>query len=138
MSATANILLIKQIESILSNKLPAQSALELVNEIQTILNDYEVEQIRTTHVSKTDNLLQSFISAMRIQGRSENTINRYKYVINKLLKSAGVYTNQITVYHIRMYLSEEKREGYLALLQLTRRVLLSCIDMLGFSAPDKM
>ena len=71
MSVTANILLIKQIESILSNKLPAQSALELVNEIQTILNDYEVEQIRTTHVSKTDNLLQSFISAMRIQGRSE-------------------------------------------------------------------
>ena len=33
---------------------------------------------------------------------------------------------------------EEKKRSYIELLSLTRRVLLSCIDMLGFSAPDKM
>ena len=33
---------------------------------------------------------------------------------------------------------EEKKRSYIELLSLTRRVLLSCIDMLGFEAPDKM
>ena len=33
---------------------------------------------------------------------------------------------------------EEKKKSYLLLLGLTRRILQSCIDMLGFSAPDKM
>ena len=33
---------------------------------------------------------------------------------------------------------EEKKKSYLLILGLTRRILQSCIDMLGFSAPDKM
>lgn len=33
---------------------------------------------------------------------------------------------------------EEKQKGYIALLMLTRRVLESCIDVLGFEAPERM
>ena len=33
---------------------------------------------------------------------------------------------------------EAKRQSYIALLSLTRELLLRCIDMLGFKAPDKM
>ena len=46
-----------------------------------------------------------------------------------------------TFYHNVRILAEEDEElktGYLALLSLTRCVLLQCIDMLGFSAPEKM
>ena len=46
-----------------------------------------------------------------------------------------------TFYHNVRILTEEDEElkaGYIALLDLTRRVLLQCIDMLGFSAPSKM
>lgn len=44
-------------------------------------------------------------------------------------------------YHETKILSEEnvqKREGLIALLVLTRDVLETCIDVLGFSAPEKM
>ena len=44
-------------------------------------------------------------------------------------------------YHDVKILSEQderKQESYIALLRLTRRVLKSCIDMLGFEAPDRM
>ena len=44
-------------------------------------------------------------------------------------------------YHETKILSEEdtkKREGLIALLVLTRDVLEVCIDVLGFSAPEKM
>ncbi|MCM1467727.1 MAG: arginine--tRNA ligase [Alistipes sp.] len=33
---------------------------------------------------------------------------------------------------------EEKKNGYIALLVLTRKVLEKCIDLLGFEAPDRM
>ena len=33
---------------------------------------------------------------------------------------------------------ETRRAGYIALIDLTRRVLETCIDLLGFSSPDKM
>ena len=46
-----------------------------------------------------------------------------------------------TFYHKVRILAQEDEElkaGYIALLDLTRTVLLDCIDMLGFSAPSKM
>ena len=33
---------------------------------------------------------------------------------------------------------EEKRAGFIALLVLTKRVLETCIDILGFDAPERM
>ena len=33
---------------------------------------------------------------------------------------------------------EEKRAGLVAVLQLTKRVLETCIDVLGFEAPERM
>lgn len=44
-------------------------------------------------------------------------------------------------YHETRILAEEDRgrkEGWLALLVLTRRILEQCIDLLGFAAPEKM
>ena len=44
-------------------------------------------------------------------------------------------------YHETKILSEEnaeKKEGYIALLKLTKEVLETCIDLLGFEAPERM
>ena len=44
-------------------------------------------------------------------------------------------------YHETRILTEEdpkKKESYIALLVLTRKVLEACIDMLGFEAPERM
>ena len=44
-------------------------------------------------------------------------------------------------YHETKILSEEdaeKKKGYITLLKLTKEVLESCIDLLGFEAPERM
>ena len=44
-------------------------------------------------------------------------------------------------YHETRILSEENEQlkaGYIALIGLAKNVLETCIDMLGFSAPEKM
>ena len=33
---------------------------------------------------------------------------------------------------------EEKQAGYIALLKLTKEILETCIDVLGFAAPERM
>ena len=33
---------------------------------------------------------------------------------------------------------EEKQRGYIALIAMAKRAMEECIDLLGFSAPDKM
>ena len=61
-----------------------------------------------------------------------NTICAYVYEL------AG-YANKF--YHETHILTEEnaeKQKGYIALIGLTRRVLETCIDLLGFEAPEKM
>ena len=61
-----------------------------------------------------------------------NTICAYIYEL------AG-YANKF--YHETRILSEEnaeKQKGYIALIGLTKRVLETCIDLLGFEAPEKM
>ena len=39
---------------------------------------------------------------------------------------------------IRELVAKQKQAGYLALIRLARRALEECIDLLGFSAPDRM
>ena len=34
--------------------------------------------------------------------------------------------------------TKQKKQGYIALLILTKKVLESCIDVLGFEAPERM
>ena len=49
------------------------------------------------------------------------------------------YANKF--YHETRILTEEdpvRQQGYVALISLTRRVLETCIDLLGFQAPEKM
>ena len=44
-------------------------------------------------------------------------------------------------YHETKILAEEdqtRRNGYISLLVLTKKVLESCIDLLGFEAPERM
>lgn len=48
--------------------------------------------------------------------------------------------SQILIHEIKILTEEDekKRAGYIALLKLTKEVLETCIDLLGFEAPERM
>ncbi len=80
----------------------------LANELQS----YDVVALTPGEVDTDSmNMLQFFLDAKRTEGRSEGTINRYSYHLEKLLFAIGVPIKQITVYHLRAYLMEEKKRG---------------------------
>ena len=61
-----------------------------------------------------------------------NTICAYIYEL------AGFPNKFYHETHILTEADAEKQKGYIALIGLTKRVLETCIDLLGFEAPEKM
>ena len=67
--------------------------------------------------------------AMRVIGAPEKEIRkRVPYVLELVGLETKILSEE----------DEEKRSGYIALLGLTKRVLETCIDLLGFEAPERM
>lgn len=59
----------------------------------------------------TDDLLGTFLDALRVEGRSQKTIDRYSYIITRMMEHVKVSTRRITLYHLRGYIASEKARG---------------------------
>lgn len=82
----------------------------IINNLTNILDGYNLESIE----NENDNYktyLDCFIDSKRIEGRSDKTIERYEYIISKFFKTTNIPIKNVTVFHLRNYLSEEKQRG---------------------------
>lgn len=110
MSVEAKTAMIKQMYRDLGDVLTMNQANNVIEILNNILIDYEVETIRIQEVG-SDELLQAYIAAKQVEGRSEKTIERYRYTIQRMMDRLNVQTQKITVYHLRQYLGDEKKRG---------------------------
>ena len=96
-------------------KLSDYCAQAFLDKVLTAVSDslfgFDIDVTENTTAYIGENFLDLFIDALTIQGRSDKTIERYKYVINNLLNSVNMQANQITVHHIRSYLASERERG---------------------------
>ena len=110
MSIAASNQFIEMLTDKMKDKLTCSGMEDLVNTIKEMLANFEIELISLDDTNK-DCLLDAYINAMRIEGKSENTLHRYRYEIKRFLNSAHTTTMHITQYHIRDYLAQRKNEG---------------------------
>lgn len=81
------------------------SYMELVmTRAKELLFNYEMTQV-VIEDNGEDTLLNAYLSARRVEGLSEKTIERYRYELERFLKYEKVTTINITQYHIRDYLA---------------------------------
>lgn len=110
MAIDAKISFINQIETGLATEVTLDAMNRVMRIVADTLEGYEMRETFETE-DREDDLFNSFISALRVQGRSEKTIERYKFVINRLLDAVKLPIRRITVYHIRAYITAEKDRG---------------------------
>ena len=79
--------------------------------ISDVLEGFDMRECEIQNEEKNDDLLNAFIDSMSIQGRSEKTIHRYRYMIGRFTAFTNVPTRKINVYHIRNWLTSEKERG---------------------------
>ena len=109
MAIEAKISLQNQVEKRLMTEVTADALNRMMRVMADVLEGFDVRE--TLVMEEKDDLLECYIDAMRVQGRSEKTLTRYRYVIERMMKDVNVPTRRITVYHLRGYLSKMKDNG---------------------------
>lgn len=59
----------------------------------------------------SDELLDTFLATKKMEGKSPKTVERYRYIITKMLNKMQVPVKKINVYHLRHYLADCKEHG---------------------------
>ena len=101
-----------QVEQKCADILTVNDMGRVMSAISDLLENFDMRELRSDRWEMTeDDLMDAFISAMKIQGRSEKTIARYEYIISRFKKYIGQPTRRINVYHIRSWIAAEKQRG---------------------------
>ena len=112
MSIEAKQILLKNLEKELGHTLTVDNMNEVLKIIADELDTYNLESAENYNFDLTSNdMLEAFLSAKELEGRSPKTLERYKYIITKLLFYTKVPIKNLTVYHLRKYLMELKQKG---------------------------
>lgn len=112
MSTASTQVLLKNIENVLEDYLTAHDVTVAMSAIAGHFSVFKVEQLEdTTNDAESLELLNAYIEAKRIEGRSNNTLSRYRRMIERLYDAVKVPIRQISVFHLRKYLSDEKAKG---------------------------
>ena len=116
---------IVRIKSILNKYVESEKASEIPSRIAAAVNASEKNLM--LEITKFASVINSAYEEL-----APNKICSYIYDVSNAFNK---------FYHDTKILAEEdaaKKEGFLALLQLTKNVLETCIDLLGFTAPERM
>ena len=104
------VMFMSGLERQLASMITAADLSRVMSAVADQLAEYSMMWIQTADGSP-DDLLQAYLDAMQVQGRSDQTVERYRYIITRMMQAVGVPTRSITVHHLRRYLAEEKERG---------------------------
>ena len=75
------------------------------------LDGYEMRPLESGEGRERTDLLEYYLGAMRVQGRSPKTVERYGQILRRMLRETGCGCREMTVHHLRGYLAREKERG---------------------------
>lgn len=111
MSIQAKQVFLKDVKENVDDFLTQKEALKVIDAVNEVLVNYEVEEAQGAYDSASNDLIQAFLDAKEIEGRSSKTLNRYSYMLQKAAQGMGVPIPKVTVFHVRSYLMSEKKRG---------------------------
>ena len=110
MAIDAKVSFMNQMEMKLSTEITADAMGRTMKVMSDVLEGFEMRETLRSDDSP-DDLLAGYLNALKVEGRSQKTIDRYTYEIGRLMKFLNVPTRKVTVYHLREYLANEKARG---------------------------
>ena len=111
MAIDAKISFLGQVERKCADTLTKTDLEKTLRILSDVLEGFDLRECQMWEDNQRDDLLESYISTLKIQGRSEKTIYRYEQMLGRFLKEVNVTTRRINVYHIRSWLAKEKERG---------------------------
>lgn len=110
MSIDAKVTLLSRIENEVGRILTVDETSKIMSLMTNQIDNFIIEHSNNIVIEK-DECLKAYIEAKKIEGRSPKTIERYERLLKIVMKSVKVPTKQVTIFHLRKFLSDEKARG---------------------------
>ena len=112
MSLLDKKLFLADLEEKLADAVPTNEARRILLLASEALERYEI-RMRPEDAPKddSDDLLRLFLDAKGVEGRSEKTVTRYRYILTRLRMATGIPLSRITIHHLRGYFMREMERG---------------------------
>ena len=106
-------LFIEDVQDRIEEYIPAKQSRKVVSDIRDVMVGYDVQQIAVddTDNSDTAELIRQFLEAKKSEGRSEQTIEHYRYVLERLYEGTKVPLRKMTDYHLKLFYASERARG---------------------------
>ena len=101
---------LSDVEKRLSDEITATQLQLVLASIADVLQFYSVSVVEIEATSN-DDMLDAYTSALLVEGKSPKTVDRYRYILKRMMAFVKTPTRSITVYHIRNYIASEKNRG---------------------------
>lgn len=111
MSTAAKQRLLNNINTRLYDVVTAAQRDKIMALISEEMIAFDTEEIISAPAKVSLDLMEEFINAKTIEGKTGSTLSQYRYILNRFLSDVGTPVPQITVYHIRAYLMSERNRG---------------------------
>lgn len=111
MSVSAKNTFVSDLEDVIGEYLTGAHTKRVVSDVKDELNDYTMERISQDYNPQNDDIVQAYLNAKEIEGKSRETINRYRREIYKLCSYAEKPVCRITTEDVRDYLASEQLRG---------------------------
>ena len=111
MSLEIKVSFLKELETSLASRVTAADMSSVITCVSDVLEHYDFNRVIRTEENFGIDLIEAFISALRVQGRSEKTLWLYEFTLNRLMNDLNVSIRSVTVYHLRSWLAKEKERG---------------------------
>ena len=109
MAIEAKTSFLHQMEKRLETTTTADTMARVLSITADVMEGFDMREIGIEE--ETDDMLECFLQAMDVQGRSPKTIAHYRLILGKLLVEVKVSARRVTVYHLRSYLAKQKERG---------------------------
>ena len=109
MAIEAKISFINQMKSKLSDIVTMDMMTKIMAAFADVSDRFDMREISIDE--EQDDMLECYLEALAVQGRSEQTIANYTRVLQKMLEDVKTRTRGITVHHLRQYIAKLKARG---------------------------
>ena len=109
MAIEAKTSFLRLVEKKLSATVTVDMMANILSVVSDVMEGFDMREISIEEES--DDMIECFLQALDVQGRSRKTIAHYRLILEKLMSETKVTARRITVYHLRSYLAKKKEEG---------------------------
>ena len=109
MAIEAKASFLRKMEKKLETETTASTMAKVLSIVADVMEGFDMREIGFEE--EQDDMLECFLQALDVQGRSRKTIAHYRLILGKMLAEVKAPARRITVYHLRSYLAKQKERG---------------------------